>query len=120
MITYADVCESKSKEEMVQRFDAMLNELCAREGGTPESYRLNELSNIGYWTGYYSSDTAKRVRDWLGATHPIFGTSHADGTLTSQQAFEAGESLGKSARARQASRSSAARRAALDKNPNRL
>jgi hypothetical protein len=94
-IEYRDVCEAATKEEMVQRFDALLKELSDREGGTPASHRTIQLANVGFFSGYYDSATAKRVLDWLGATHPIFGTAHADGTLTGEEAFKAGLELGR-------------------------
>jgi hypothetical protein len=89
-IGYGDVCEAETPEEMRIRFSLLLKELCEREGGTPESHRAIQLSNVGYFSGYYSSATGKRVLDWLGAAHPIFGTSHADGTLKQEQALESG------------------------------
>lgn len=97
-IGYRDVCEAKTKDEMLQRFDTLLQQLAEREGGTPESHRAIQLSNVGYFTGYYSSETAKRVQDWLGTTHPIFGTSHAEGTLTSEAALQSGLELGRASR----------------------
>jgi len=81
MIGYQDICEAKTKREMVRRFEVLLKEVAKRYGSTPESHRATQLSNVGYCSGYYDQKTAKRILDWLGARHPIFGSSHADGTL---------------------------------------
>lgn len=90
-MTYSDVCEAKTKAEMVSRFDDLLKEMVKSHGGTPESHRKMQLSNVGYFSGYYGSGTAARVLKWLGAVHPIFGTSHANGRLTPEAAFNAGK-----------------------------
>lgn len=97
MTGYRDVCEAKTQDEMVRRFEALLNEVAEKHGGTPESHRPTQLSNVGYFSGYYSSETAKRVLDWLGATHPFFGTAHAHATLKAEDAFKAGLALGRTA-----------------------
>jgi hypothetical protein len=98
-MNYSDVCEAKTRAEMLSRFDALLKEISKSHGGTPESHRKIQLSNVGYFSGYYDGATAARVVKWLGATHPIFGTSHADGTLTPQAAFNAGKAMGRKAKA---------------------
>lgn len=30
--------------------------------------------NVGYISGYYSPDTARKMLDWFGTRHPIFGS----------------------------------------------
>lgn len=37
-----------------------------------------ERSNLGYWAGYYSHETRKRVERLFRCTHPIFGKAEAD------------------------------------------
>lgn len=100
-VGYRNVCEAKTKRDMLARFETLLKELAEREGGTPEFYRAIQLSNVGYFSGYYDQATAKRVLKWLNAKHPIFGTAHADGTVTADAALNAGRTLAK-ARARKA------------------
>jgi hypothetical protein len=80
-------------------FNLLLTELAKREGGNADSHRAIQLSNVGYFSGYYDSATAKRVLDWLGATHPIFGEAHARGTLMNEDAFNAGVAIGEKHRA---------------------
>lgn len=45
--------------------------------------------NIGYLTGYYDWETADRMRDWFGVTHPVFGDRHP----TFDEALEAGKRM---------------------------
>lgn len=45
--------------------------------------------NIGYLSGYYSQSEARRIREWFGVTHPIFGHTEP----SAEQAFEAGRWL---------------------------
>lgn len=79
---------------MVKKFRLLLKSCAKKFGGTPESHELAQLANVGYFSGYYDSSTAKRVLKWLGAEHPIFGTAHVNGTLASSDAFEIGKKLG--------------------------
>lgn len=92
---YPAICEATTKEQMQAYFEQHLKDCAEKFGGTPESHRAVQLSNVGYFSGYYSSETAKRVHDWLGATHPIFGASHADGTLKPEEALARGLALGR-------------------------
>lgn len=73
---YTDVCEAKTREEMVARFDALLAEVAAKHGGTPESHRAVQMQNVGYFMGYYDHATFSRVNEWLGAIHPVFGGNY--------------------------------------------
>ena len=53
-----------------------------------------EKSNLGYFAGYYSNETRKRVEQLFSCAHPIFGTI-ANGTPTPEQAFELGKKFAK-------------------------
>lgn len=72
-ITYTRICEAKTAEDMQILFEAMLLKICAEHGGNPDKWRAVQLSNVGYVAGYYDNATMRRVRDWLCATHPVFG-----------------------------------------------
>jgi hypothetical protein len=43
-------------------------------------------SNIGYIAGYCDPGTARRIRDWFGCAHPVFGTR----IPSAEEAFAAG------------------------------
>ncbi len=83
---YTDVCSAKTKEAMVEAFDQLCREVAEKHGGTPESHRAMQLHNVGYFAGYYDRDTYNRVMDWLGTSHPIFGTAYPSPT----EAFASG------------------------------
>ncbi len=78
MISYKDVLDSKTKEECLERFEALLTQISDKHGGTPDSHREVQLSNIGYFSGYYDKETSLRIRKWLGAKHPIFGDGYPE------------------------------------------
>lgn len=42
-------------------------------GYTEEDARALELSNLGYYSGYYDNETFERVNRLFKAVHPIFG-----------------------------------------------
>ena len=46
-------------------------------------------ANIGYLSGYYGSDDMRRIQQWFGCAHPIFGTV----VPTMEEAFEAGKKM---------------------------
>ena len=73
MSTYTAVCEAKTKAEMKARFSELLEACKKKFGGTKRKYSKMQLSNVGYFAGYYDDKTRERVSKWLGAEHPIFG-----------------------------------------------
>ena len=46
--------------------------------------------NIGYLSGYYGATEMRRIQDWFGVEHPVFGLRQP----TPEEAFEAGRQLG--------------------------
>lgn|SRR6185437_1358082 len=55
-----------------------------------EGARYTALSNVGYWTGYCSDETAERVKRLYHTTHPIFG----DAKLTTEELLRMGIEYG--------------------------
>lgn len=55
-----------------------------------------ERSNLGYYAGYYDSETRKRVERLYRCAHPVFGKIAERGPPTLTEAFEAGKRLGSS------------------------
>jgi starvation-inducible outer membrane lipoprotein len=72
-ITYSKICEAKTPEDMQVLFEALLLEICADHGGSPDKHRKTQMRNVGYFAGYYDPTTMRRVNEWLGAVHPVFG-----------------------------------------------
>ena len=50
--------------------------------------------NVGYFSGYYNEEKARKIMDVFETSHPIFG-SHRP---TAQEAYEMGQKLGKSSK----------------------
>lgn len=49
-----------------------------------------ERINLGYFAGYYSSETRERVERLFRCAHPIFGSIAENGSPTNERAFSAG------------------------------
>lgn len=47
-------------------------------------------SNLGYYAGYYSDETRKRVEELFTCAHPIFGSIKENGSPTPKEAFQMG------------------------------
>lgn len=47
--------------------------------------------NIGYLSGYYGPDKMRRIQEWFGVAHPIFGNC----VPSPEQAFAAGKQMGR-------------------------
>ena len=52
-----------------------------------------ERSNLGYYAGYYSSETRERVERLFACSHPIFGKVAEEGEPTFEEALEAGRRM---------------------------
>jgi len=51
-------------------------------------------ANIGYLSGYYGAEKMRRIQQWFGCAHPIFGRA----VPTMEEALEAGKKMAKKAR----------------------
>ena len=84
MSTYDAICSAKTKAEMQKRFSELLDACVKKFGGTRKSHSKMQLSNVGYFAGYYDYKTRNRVSKWIGAEHPIFGKTKP----TAKQAYD--------------------------------
>lgn len=91
MSTYKAVCEARTKTKMQKAFGSLLKEIAKKFGGKPEDHRMVQLSNVGYFAGYYSPKVRENVYKWLGAIHPVFGIVNP----TPEQAMKAGQRIAK-------------------------
>ncbi len=87
---YRPAMEVQTQGEADAYLEALIGWSISYWGQTREEATKIQLSNIGYFTGYYDSDTAQRVMRLFRTAHPIFGTS----TPTAEEALEAGRKLG--------------------------
>jgi hypothetical protein len=53
-----------------------------------------ERANLGYYAGYYDSETRERVERLFKCAHPIFGSIANNGSPAAQEAFAAGLKAG--------------------------
>jgi len=54
-----------------------------------------ERANLGYYAGYYDTETRRRVERLFKCVHPIFGSIAENGPPTPEEAFKAGLKAGK-------------------------
>ena len=94
---YGPAMKAETQEEADQMYaDLVEYQLlaCAADGkpvDRVEAERIVKI-NLGYYAGYYSLATAKRVNRLFKTTHPIFG----DAWPTAEEAMEAGKKLAES------------------------
>lgn len=76
---YGRAMQMKTKEEAEKYLDE-LTDICLRLRPLLSRAEAREiqLKNIGYWSGYYPRDTAKRVLELFDTRHPIFGRYEHD------------------------------------------
>lgn len=63
--------------------------VCPRERTEAEA---TERSNLGYYAGYWDTDTRIRVEKLFLCSHPAFGKAK-DGVPTPEEAFEIGKAM---------------------------
>lgn len=71
---YRPAMEVQTKGEADAYWELCVSHTMKRFGKTREEAEIVERSNIGYFAGYYDSETSARVLDLFGSEHPIFGT----------------------------------------------
>ena len=52
-----------------------------------------ERTNLGYYAGYYGSETRDRVERLYACSHPVFGKLAEHGEPTAEEAFDAGRRM---------------------------
>lgn len=96
-ITYGDkygpAMDMTNQEEADGYFEILVLHSMENFGKTREEAEAVERSNLGYYAGYYDSETSERVQRLFNCSHPIFGK--VDEFPTAEEAFEMGMSLGK-------------------------
>ena len=63
---------------------------CMSFGVEREKAEQTERANLGYYAGYYSSETRARVEQIFMCAHPIFGALSENRPQNIQQAIDAG------------------------------
>jgi len=65
-------------------------EHCMGHGQSRKGAEAIERQNLGYFAGYYDSETRERVERLFKCSHPIFGSIAEKGAPTAKEAFAAG------------------------------
>ena len=92
-----EITEQKEADRyLAELVDKCMKERRSRgEPATPEMCMEIQRGNLGYWAGYYDSETRARVERLFRCAHPIFGPIADNGVPTPEQAFQAGVEMGR-------------------------
>lgn len=71
---YKPAMEITEQDKANEYFEALV-ERCMRFGKTREEAESIERQNLGYFAGYYDSETMERVNRLYRTTHQIFGST---------------------------------------------
>ena len=84
--------DPKEAEEYLQALIERSVKYC---GQTPEEAERIMKENLGYYSGYYDTETMVRVHKLFNCAHPIFGEIKSESDLpTPEEAFEMGKTRG--------------------------
>jgi hypothetical protein len=64
-------------------------------GESREELEAIQRANLGYFAGYYDSETRERVEGLYCTVHPIFGAIAVKGEPTPEEAFRLGVEAGR-------------------------
>lgn len=87
---YSPAMKIEEQAEADAYFEECVQHTMDNFGKTRTEAEEVERSNLGYWAGYYSSETRARVERLFKCAHPIFGTIAEHGEPTAKEALEAG------------------------------
>lgn len=90
---YAPAMEINDPDAAARYFEACV-EHCMRFGNDREQAESIERSNLGYYAGYYDTETRERVERLFNCSHPIFGSVAQYGSPGPETAFEIGRLIG--------------------------
>lgn len=76
------------KTDYIRHTEKFLKNGVSESGQTAEQI-VN--ANLGYFAGYYSDETRRRVERLFNCSHPVFGSIKDNGTPTGEEAFECGK-----------------------------
>ena len=92
---YHPAMKIKDPDEAATYFSKMVNYVALQDKSRPrktvEEHVKIQKSNLGYFAGYYDSETMARVNRLFECVHPIFGNT----LPTAESAFRQGEQFAK-------------------------
>lgn len=92
---YGPAMEITEQSEANSHFEECVAH-CMLFGVSRKEAEKIERSNIGYYAGYYSSETRARVEKLYQCAHPVFGSIEEKGPPTVAEALWAGVQMAKS------------------------
>ena len=87
--------EVKTQAEADALFEELVS-LCCENGEPRAKCEVIQRSNLGYFAGYYDSETRARVERLFKCAHPIFGPIAQKGEPSPEEAFKMGQQMGES------------------------
>ena len=95
---YGPAMKMTDPAEAKEYLEALIERDMRVLGKTFEEAHAMEMSNLGYYSGYYDHKTMVLVNELFGAVHPIFGAPDPDKPITPEKAFEMGKRYGEQAK----------------------
>lgn len=90
---YGPAMKIQDPDEAENYFKALVAWQMKTTGVSQEEAERREKLNLGYYAGYYDTETRLRVEKLFQCAHPIFGSA-ANGVPTAKEAFEMGKAVG--------------------------
>ena len=88
---YGPAMEITDQVEADLYFEICVKHTMRCSGKTRQEAEVIEQSNLGYYAGYYDSETMVRVNRLFCTQHPVFGNT----IPTAEEAFNVGLSVGR-------------------------
>ena len=92
---YSPAMEMADQETADAYFEKCVKH-CMRHGRSRAEAESIEKQNLGYYAGYYDSETRERVERLFKCSHPVFGSVARSGQPTAKEALAAGMVAAKS------------------------
>lgn len=90
---YHPAMEIKTQEKADLYFEECIQHNMSFGNSRKEAERVERI-NLGYFAGYYDTETRIRVEKLFKCVHPIFGSAE-EGTPSSEEALQVGIKIGK-------------------------
>lgn len=97
---YTRAMEITNEAEAEREFERLVQHMMQTHGKTREEAERIERANLGYYSGYFSTEVQARVEKLYGAVHPVFGPTSNPRQLTPAEVLRAGQQMGERIRRR--------------------
>jgi hypothetical protein len=91
---YDPAMKITAQEEADEYFEACVQHSMVNLNKTRDEAEQLERTNLGYYAGYYDSETRARVEKLFKCSHPVFGAIAENGQPTAEEAWSAGYARG--------------------------